>query len=306
MQPNRTTEAQVAEGLTIGVAAKCEHPLAKGLASRFFTWAEEHQRPCLFDVDTGALLGLSSRAPHLVCPREQLTSRCDVVVILGGDGTLISVCRHASRHVPKIIGVNLGTLGFLTEIAVEELFPVLESTVAGKGTFQRRTLLHTTVSRKGETIADYFAINDVVITKEALARIFGVDMELDGAPAAQLRGDGLIVASPSGSTAYSLAAGGSIVHPEVEALLLTPICPHSLTSRPLVLPKTCQIKLRVASDSAAPNDQVYLTIDGQTGMELLDQDEILVTSSEHAVDFVRSPSRNYFQVLATKLKWANR
>ncbi len=294
----------------IGLAAKVEHPLAKGLASRFLTWAEERGQPCLFDLDTGTLLGLqpgasSGNGPG-VCPRSELTTRCALVVVLGGDGTLISVCRHPSPQVPKIIGVNLGTLGFLTEVAVEELLPTLELAVSGRAVMERRTLLAATVRRNGESIAEYHAINDVVITKEALARIFGIDMEIDGAQAAHVRGDGVIVATPSGSTAYSLAAGGSIVHPSVQAILITPICPHSLTSRPLVLPSSCQVKLRVASESAAPNDQVYLTIDGQIGMELLDKDEVAVTSSPYAVDFVRSPCRNYFQVLATKLKWANR
>ncbi len=290
----------------IGLASKHEHPLAKGLASRFLNWAAEHQIRCFVDEETSSLVGSSELKTATTIERSKLTTNCSIIVVLGGDGTLISVCRHPSPHIPKIIGVNLGTLGFLTEVAVEELLPTIELTVSGAAKTGRRYLLRSEVRRAGATLATYHAINDVVITKEALARIFGIDLQIDGGQAAHLRGDGVIIATPSGSTAYSLAAGGSIVHPGVAAILLTPICPHSLTSRPLVLPSECSIGLRIDTVSSAPHDQVYLTIDGQTGMELLDGDEVVVSTAEYAVDFVKSPTRSYFQVLAAKLKWASR
>lgn len=288
----------------IGIVAKQGHPLSKLLTERLIAWIDSRGLDLRVDREIADELGVARDRPEVVVSREEMTTAASPIVVLGGDGTLISVSRHPSGNEPLILGVNLGTLGFLTEITVDEMMPALEETLAGRAQSEPRFLLRAEVSRVGGERSVHFAINDIVITKEALARIFGVNLWVNHDHAALIRGDGVIVSTPCGSTAYSLAAGGSIVHPQVEALLLTPICPHSLTSRPLVLPGSSRVTLEVVTGSQRETDRVFLTIDGQDGMELSHGDRVVVTTSVHAVRFVKSPSRNYFQVLGTKLKWA--
>lgn len=286
----------------VGIAAKPAHPEAKGLIQKLVEWLRSRSIPLRIDSVSASTLQLD--VPQAECiERKEMTRRCNPVVILGGDGTLISVCRHPAERSPVIIGVNLGTLGFLTEITIEELFPVLETVLAGKAPLERRYLLHTEVMRNKEVICKFAAINDVVLTKEALARIFDVNVYVDDEYAELSRGDGMIISTPGGSTAYSLAAGGSIVHPLVDAMLITPICPHSLTSRPLVLPGRSKIRATLGHQTNVKS--VYLTIDGQEGMPLAAEDEILVTTGNYSVLFAKSPSKSYYEVLGTKLKWAS-
>ena len=288
----------------IGVVAKHGHPDAPGLTRRLISWLREKGLAFCVDVPTAEALQLDDVPSEQRVAREEMTSRCSPIVIMGGDGTLISVCRHPAERPPIIIGVNLGTLGFLTEITSEELFASLQVELEGRSKLEPRYLITCSVLRKDKPIASYSALNDVVITKQAIARIFALDLEIDGDFAAVMRGDGVIVSTPGGSTAYSMAAGGSIVHPQVHATLITPICPHSLTSRPLVLPKESKVVLRVISDTG--KDDIFLTIDGQSGMALDSGDEVIVSGSQHHVLFAKSPSKNYYEVLATKLKWAER
>lgn len=318
----------------VAIAAKPDHPLSKKLSLELIAWL--HQKNCkvFLDTELGELLASEiSQTPHQVAAenivdRSKLSKNAKLIIVLGGDGTLISVSRHPAEESPLVVGVNLGTLGFLTEITVDELWITLEQIFAGKAPSVRRSLLSVTVTRADRSIASYYALNDAVITKEAIARIFAIDLSVNGELASTIRGDGLIVSTPSGSTAYSLAAGGSIVHHQVDAVLVTPICPHSLTSRPLVLPGSSRIGMKIhgssqirrtldkplpkvekssehVSESKKQHELngVYLTIDGQEGLELLYGDEVLVTASSKSVCFVRSPSRSYFQVLGTKLQW---
>ena len=288
----------------VGVVAKHGHPDAPGLTRKVIAWLREKQLNYCVDASTVDALRLDDVAAEQRIPREEMTTRCSPIVILGGDGTLISVCRHPAERPPIIIGVNLGTLGFLTEITSEELFPSLQAELEGRSKLEPRYLINCRVTRNDGELANYSALNDVVVTKQAIARIYALDMEIDGEFAAVLRGDGVIVSTPGGSTAYSMAAGGSIVHPKVKAMLLTPICPHSLTSRPLVLPGDSTVVLRVASDT--DKDNIFLTIDGQSGMALESGDEVSVSGSQYHVLFAKSPSKSYYEVLATKLKWAER
>lgn len=288
--------------LTVGVVAKHGHPDAPGLTLTLLSWLKESSLDYCIDNDTVQALQLENIPKDRCVPRSELTELCSPIVVLGGDGTLISVCRHPASRPPKIIGVNLGTLGFLTEITSEELVSSLQSVLDDKAKLEPRYLFSCSVKRSGREIAQYSALNDVVITKQALARIFALDLTIDEELAAVVRGDGVIVSTPGGSTAYSMAAGGSIVHPQVNAVLVTPICPHSLTSRPLVLPGSSRVDLRLASD--AREDVIFLTIDGQSGMALESDDEITVTVSPHHVLFVKSPSKSYYEILAAKLKWA--
>ncbi len=288
----------------IGVVAKHGHPDAPGLTRTLISWLREKKFSFFVDEPTAEALQLSDVPPEHRLKREEMTSRCSPIVVMGGDGTLISVCRHPAERPPIIIGVNLGTLGFLTEITSEELFSSLQTELEGRSKLEPRYLMNCSVERAGKKVASYSALNDVVITKQAIARIFALDLEIDGEFAALLRGDGVIVSTPGGSTAYSMAAGGSIVHPKVKATLVTPICPHSLTSRPLVLPGESEIVLRVVSE--AEKEKIFLTIDGQSGMALESRDEITVSGSQHHVLFAKSPTKSYYEVLATKLKWAER
>lgn len=305
----------------VGIAAKPDHPASKKLTVELVNWLRQKNCEVYIDseiaetlaADTAALAP-SIPADHIV-HRSRLTAHASLIIVLGGDGTLISASRHPVDIEPLVVGVNLGTLGFLTEITTDELWITLDQVFAGTAPSVRRKLLKVSVFRQGQEIAHYFALNDAVVTKEAIARIFGVELYVNEELASSIRGDGLIVSTPSGSTAYSLAAGGSIVHNQVDALLITPICPHSLTSRPLVIPGSSKIRLKIgakfhrvgpiAGGKKLPGETngVHLTIDGQEGLELLDEDEIVVTTSDKSISFVRSPSRSYFQVLGTKLHW---
>ncbi|MDD2942784.1 MAG: NAD(+)/NADH kinase [bacterium] len=239
--------------------------------------------------------------------RELLASLADVLVVLGGDGTLISACRHVGDRAVSVVGVNVGTLGFLTEITTDEMTDVCRAVLAGQVETENRQLLCADVSLPAMGVRSvYYALNDIVLSKEALARIFAVRVNVSGRRAAVLKGDGVIVATPAGSTAYSLSAGGSIVHPDVNALLLTPICPHSLSSRPLILPGDAEVDLVLAAEDVPTNGAVFLTVDGQEGMEISSGAEIRVRRSSRYIKVVKSPSKSYFEVLGTKLNWPNR
>ena len=288
--------------VSIGVVVKPTHPRAVELTADLLAWLNHRGLEARLDSEMAPQID-SSALKFTPIERSRITAECDPIVVLGGDGTLISVCRYPSDTSPVIVGVNLGTLGFLTEVTLDEMYSVIESVLAKKSTCERRSLLQVDVSRTDGSTERFNAFNDIVVTKPALARIFGTEFFVDNQFAAAVHGDGLIVATPAGSTAYSLAAGGSIVHPQVNALLLTPICPHSLTSRPLVIPGTSTIRLRIAS--ASREEKVLLTVDGQQGTEISYGDDITVVLSPSSVLFAKYPLRSYFQILATKLKWAN-
>ncbi len=224
------------------------------------------------------------------------------MVVLGGDGTLLSVARTAGPHEVPVLGVNLGGLGFLTEIPLDELYPVLGAVLAGEVRPTRRVMLTCRVERGGRTVADYVALNDAVINKGAMARIIDLEMSINGEYVTTYRADGLIVSTPTGSTAYCLSAGGPILYPTLGALVLTPICPHTLTNRPLVVPDDVGIEIVQGSAS----EEVSLTMDGQIGFLLQHRDVILIRRSPKMLPLFTSPKRNYFEVLRTKLKWGER
>jgi NAD+ kinase len=286
----------------IGIVAKVSHPQAAPLARELVQWLSARSLQFCVETETAVQLDLHGVAPGSRIERHAMSNHCDIIVVLGGDGTLISVARHPSPRPPVIVGVNLGTLGFLTEITPEEAFVALENVLNNSASLESRYLFDCTVTRKGHLNASFSALNDVVITKQALARIFSLEVQIDGERAATVRGDGIIISTPAGSTAYSLAAGGSIVHPRVQATLITPICPHSLTSRPLVLPANSRVSLKLSEDTH--HNDVYLTVDGQAGMALTPEDTVAVSTSEHHILIATSPSKNYFDVLNAKLKWA--
>jgi NAD+ kinase len=221
---------------------------------------------------------------------------------LGGDGTLLATARVLNRKPVPILAVNLGGLGFLTEITCEELYPTLEMVVAGNFQSDRRVQIEGELIRADEILTSFLALNDVVLNKGAIARIFDLEVRVDGEFVSTYKSDGLIVSTPTGSTAYSLAAGGPIVTPSVDAFLITPICAHTLTHRPLVVPSSTNIEVTVKSLREA----AYLTVDGQVGIAAYSEDVVRVRKANSFVELVRPPATTYFRILQKKLKWGER
>ena len=233
---------------------------------------------------------------------EKVPRDSDIVIVLGGDGTLLSVARvMGSRQIP-ILGVNLGSLGFMTDVALKDLYPMLEAVIAGDVIIDERHMLQTQLLRKGKVIASEAVLNDVVITKGAIARIIEVVVEIDSLFVTVVRADGLIVATPTGSTAYSLGAGGPILYPSLGAMILTPICPHTLTYRPVVVSDHAQAELTLRGDPG----EVYVTFDGQESEPMKPGDVVKVRKSRSTVKLVSRANKNYFQILRHKLRWAER
>ncbi|MCX7753458.1 MAG: NAD(+)/NADH kinase [Blastocatellia bacterium] len=232
-------------------------------------------------------------------PPEKLPSTIDLLVVMGGDGTMLAAARlMGGRRIP-VLGVNFGGLGYLTEFTLEEMFPALERALMEEALVDSRMMLDAFVHRAGQCVAEYSVLNDAVVNKSALARIIQIECWIDGAPVTTFRADGLIVSTPTGSTAYSLSAGGPIVHPSVAAIVITPICPHMLTNRPLVISDQSDVKLILST----PREEVTLTLDGQVGFALQVGDEVIVHKSAKTFDLISPPNKNYFQVLRDKLYW---
>lgn len=226
----------------------------------------------------------------------------DFVVVLGGDGTLLSTARNVARAGIPILGVNLGSLGFLTEIRRDEIAQALEAVDAGRCELSSRAMLHCRVCRKGKCVADYDALNDLVMNQRAVARITDFEVRVNGIFVSQYRADGLIIATPTGSTAYSLAAGGPILSPEVPGFVITPVASHALTNRPLVVRDTAIIEVSLT----VTREQAYLSVDGQQGEPLEEGDVVECRKSEFSVKLFKFPDRSFFHVLRTKLKWGER
>jgi NAD+ kinase len=236
-----------------------------------------------------------------IVDREDIATDADLVVVLGGDGTLLAAAQiiaRSGRDVP-ILGVNFGSLGFLTEITRPELFSSLEAVIDGRVEHDDRMLLWGTIGARS-----HVALNDIVITRVALSRMVELDVTVGDQFVTSVRSDGLIIASPTGSTAYNLSAGGPVVHPAMDAIVLTPIAPHTLTHRPIVIPASREVRVRAASGNAGAD--IYVTFDGQRGFLLQEGDEVSITRAQRPIRLVRAAARNYFQVLRTKLKWGER
>jgi NAD+ kinase len=234
--------------------------------------------------------------------REKLVSESDLLVVLGGDGTLLAAARLLGDREIPILAVNLGSLGFLTSVTLDELYPLLEATLAGKHSISERMVLQAQLMRGGAVGEGARALNDAVVNQAALARLMDFDVHVDGSHVGRYRADGIIVATPTGSTAYSLAAGGPIVFPDIHAFVITPICPHMLTNRPLVIPDSSRIEI-------APEQRgepVHLTLDGQVGFQLQPGDRVVIQRAKARVQLVRAAGRSYFEVLRNKLGWGER
>jgi NAD+ kinase len=248
----------------------------------------------VLDEDTARALHLEGVA---IVSRQALAPEVDILITFGGDGTLLSAARHAPSRVP-VIGVNMGTLGFLTDIRESEYAEVLDSVLAGNYRSEARGTLDVLVTGANGPLR-YRVLNDVVLNKGALARIINIEVHVGGELLSTFRADGLIVSTPTGSTAYNLSAGGPIVHPTMRAVVITPICPHTLTNRPIVLPDNKPIELSMAS----PDRKIFLTLDGQEGIPLAGDERIVIRRARSTVQMVLSPSKGYFAILRSKLKW---
>lgn len=236
------------------------------------------------------------------CAGEDIPSQVDLILVLGGDGTLISVARQIGDRQIPIVGVNLGQLGFLTEITREELPDMLDRLIAGDYKISERMMIDALIHRDDKIIGEYTVLNDAVINKGALARIIDLETYVDGRHLSTYKADGLIISTPTGSTGYSLAAGGPIIYPEINSLLITPICPHMLTNRPIIIWSRSIIEIEVKFQ----DDVVFFTADGQVGHKLLPGDRVEVRRSATRAHLVISPYREYFQILRTKLSWGER
>ncbi|MGH9819092.1 MAG: NAD(+)/NADH kinase [Pyrinomonadaceae bacterium] len=230
---------------------------------------------------------------------QQFDLDADLIVVLGGDGTMISTARLIGDAAILVLGVNYGSLGYLTEFRIEEMFPALEAILIGDYAVDRRVMLKVEQWRNGEMVTAGRVLNDVVINKSAVARIIEIDVKLDGLFVNSFRADGLIVATPTGSTAYNLSAGGPIIFPSMNAIVVTPICPFTLTNRPIVVPDTAEIEIQLENE----NEGVVLTLDGQIGCPMQAGDEIRIRKSSTTFNIVQPANRNYFDVLRNKLKW---
>ena len=278
----------------IGIAAKVSSSEALGLASRVSTDLRRRGIAVCFDDATAEYIGDGAAC----YARSELGRQADLLITFGGDGTLLSVARHAPNHVP-IIGVNMGTLGFLTEIRIEDFDDVLEQALRNEFVAEDRVAFDVTVRGPGRDHISYRVLNDAAINRSALSRIVEMRVEVAGLFVSNFRADGLIIATPTGSTAYNLSAGGPIIYPTMGATVITPICPHMLTNRPIVLPDNLDIEVSIVT----PNPEIFLTLDGQEGLPLTQDDKVCVKKSEQTVMLVQSPNKNYFDVLRTKLKW---
>jgi NAD+ kinase len=281
----------------LGIITKPNEPRAAELAARIAVWAADHE----------INLFVNNRVRELPpgtfsASAREIADHCDLLIVLGGDGTMISTARLVAGRGTPVLGINLGTLGYLTEFAMDEAMPALEYVVRGEYGVDKRTMLDWQVLRDGDQVGGGTALNDVVLNKSALARIIDIDCWVGSHYVTGYRADGLIVATPTGSTAYNLSAGGPIIAPATEALSICPICPHTLTNRPLVLPFGVEIALQMNTHE----QEVMLTSDGQIGLPLMAGDRVEIRKSEKTFNTVCANDRDYFEILRSKLRWSGR
>ena len=281
---------------TAAIISKPRSEEAVRVVPQLASWLAARGVGVRVDPETAGYLGT-----HSALPRGQVAEGAQILIVLGGDGTLLSAARALGGRDIPLFAVNLGNLGFLTAITEDELYPQLERVLAGDNQVSRRRMLHTEIWRNGQLAAEYEALNDISLAKSDIARIIDVEVHVDGHFMCLYKADGLIVSTPTGSTAYSLSAGGPIMVPAVAALCITPICPHMLTNRPVIVPEDAVIELTLGSESTT-----YLTADGQVGKQLQKGDRVVCRCSAHTVSLIRPEGAAFFDVLREKLKWGGR
>ena len=279
---------------TVGVVVKPDHEEAWQTACELSEWFAERNINTVGKTQSGTKVCEIKTADE-----EKFKEEVDLIVVLGGDGTMISTARLTGEKETLILGINYGSLGYLTEFRIEEMFPALEDILKGNYEIDRRVMLEVEHWRGKELLGKGRILNDVVINKAVLARIIEIEVELDKLYVNSFRADGLIISTPTGSTAYNLSAGGPIVFPSMNAMILTPICPFTLTNRPIVVPDNAEVSLRLKNES----DGVVLTLDGQVGYQMERDDRVVIRKSPTNFNLVQPPNRNYFDVLRNKLQW---
>jgi len=266
------------------------------LAAEVGEWLERRGLSVSYEADTARALGQGQGVP-----RERFPEGIDLAIVAGGDGTLLAAARAAMPQGIPILGVHLGSLGFLTELTPDELLPGLESVLDGRYSIEERHTLRARHVRDSRVQSEYSLLNDAVITKSALARMVDLELRVDGEDVARYRSDGLIIATPTGSTAYNLSAGGPILDPRMSAFVISPICPHSMTFRPLVVPGSVTVEVALRSS----DEEVYLTLDGQIGFPLAANDVLTIDHHPDPVRLVRVAGRGFFEILRRKLRWGS-
>lgn len=288
----------------VGIVAKARLARAADHLSQIADWLDARNVQAVFDPDTAELAKAAGARPGFaVADKDRLVNEVDLVVVLGGDGTLLGMAGRigqAGSNIP-ILGVNFGSLGFLTEVTLPEIFTSLEAALRGSAPIEERMMLHVGIERDQSALLKRIVLNDVVVTQGALSRIIDLSVTVDGEFMMRVKADGLIIASPTGSTAYNLSAGGPIVHPQVDGLTITPIAPHTLTNRPVVVPGSSEIRIRPYLQS--DQDEVFATFDGQSLHPLKNDHSVVVKRADRPLRLIRASSRGYFQVLREKLKW---
>jgi NAD+ kinase len=279
----------------IGIFSRPRRADITDIVRPLLEWCAKRGVRALYDTETA----ISLRDESVGRPRELLAQESDLLLVLGGDGTLLAAAREAAPRGIPILPINLGSLGFLTSFTLGELYPALEETLAGHLSASERMMLNASLLRDGKEVDSQLVLNEAVITKGALARMIEVELSIDEDFVCRYRADGLIVATPTGSTAYSLSAGGPIVHPEVESIILTPICPHTLSDRPLVVGASSNVEMRLRGTA----ESVYLTLDGQKGVLMEAEDRVSVVRAKERLKLIQPHRKSYYEILRNKLKW---
>ncbi len=280
---------------TIGIFSRPRRADISDVVRPLLDWLAKRGIRGLYDTETAESL----RDEVGGTTRDTLARECDLILVLGGDGTLIAAAREAAPLGIPVLPINLGSLGFLTSFTLEELYPALEETLAGHLEASERMMLTASLVRDGKVVESQRVLNEAVITKGALARMIELELLIDGDFVCRYRADGLIVATPTGSTAYSVSAGGPIVHPAVESIILTPICPHTLSDRPLVVGDCCNVEMRLRGTA----ESVYLTLDGQKGLLMETEDRVMIARANERLKLIQPHRKTYYEILRSKLKW---
>ncbi len=281
---------------TIGIICKPGKPEPPEILREIIPYMEEKGFELYLEEDA------ARKVKRKGVGREQIPELVEAVIVLGGDGTMLSVARLVAHKDIPILGINLGGLGFITEVNRDEVKEAIDKMLVEQCSVEERLMLKVHIHRLGEKITDYLVLNDIVINKGALARIIDLETFIDNQYVTTYKADGLIVSTPTGSTAYNLSAGGPIIHPALNSVVITPICPHTLTNRPLVLSDTSVVEIILQSES----EDVFLTLDGQVGYSFRKGDRVEIMRSEYKTKLLIPCEKNYFNILRTKLKWGER
>ncbi|HYL86553.1 MAG TPA: NAD(+)/NADH kinase [Candidatus Angelobacter sp.] len=280
---------------TVGILSRPRRAQLSVVVPPLLKWLEARGLTAVFDEETAAALPGGAKGQS----RSSVADASQLLLVLGGDGTMLAAANLAAPRGIPILPINMGSLGFLTSFTLEELYPALEETLAGRYSVSQRVMLKGELQRKGVTIEEQRVLNDVVIHKGALARMIQLELHINSDFVCRYRADGLIISSPTGSTAYSLSAGGPIVHPAVESIIVTPICPHTLSDRPLVIPDSSALEVKLHGET----ESVYLTLDGQRGIPMQPTDVLRVRRAADCLKLIQPPKKPYFEILRNKLKW---